>query len=166
MHYNRIRKMDISNGPGIRVSIFFQGCPFHCENCFNKETWDFVLGKEFTNEVIDHILELANKSHITGLSILGGEPMHPINIQGTKELSKKFKEKYPNKNIWCWTGYLYEDIKDETVLNYIDVLIDGQFKQSEFDPNLKWRGSKNQRIIDIKKTKENGKLILHPDNYE
>ena len=163
MHYNRIRKMDISNGPGVRVSIFFQGCPFHCKNCFNQETWDFNEGKEFTSEVIEHILELCNKEHITGLSILGGEPMHPKNIKGTEELAKRFKEKYPTKDIWCWTGFLYEQIKDEKVFNYIDVLVDGQFIQDEYSPNLKWRGSKNQRIIDIKKSKENKKLILHSD---
>ena len=161
MHYNRIRKMDISNGPGVRVSIFFQGCPFHCENCFNPETWDFELGKDFDDDVIEHILDLASKDYITGLSILGGEPMHPKNIDGTENLSKRFKEKYPNKTIWCWTGYLYEQIQDKNVLNYIDVLIDGQFKQKEFDANLKWRGSKNQRVIDIKKTKENKKIILY-----
>ena len=166
MRYNRIRKMDISNGPGVRVSVFFQGCPFHCENCFNEETWDFDGGKEFTDEVIDHILDLANKSHITGLSILGGEPMHPKNIKGTEKLVKSFKEKYPNKDIWCWTGFLYDDIKDSNVLNYIDVLIDGQFEQNLFDPNIKWRGSSNQRIIDIQKTKKNKKLILHPDMDE
>lgn len=166
MHYNRIRKMDISNGPGVRVSIFFQGCSFHCENCFNPETWDFNEGLDFTDDVINHILDLCNKSHITGLSILGGEPLHPKNIHGTLELVKRFKEKFSNKDIWCWTGFLYEDIKDKEVFNYIDVLIDGQFKQNLFDSNLKWRGSKNQRIIDIKKTKKIGKLILHPDMNE
>ena len=123
MHYNRIRKMDISNGPGVRVSIFFQGCSFHCKNCFNPETWNFNEGKEFNDEVIDHILEISNKDYITGLSILGGEPMHPNNIEGTTKLAKRFKEKYRDKTIWCWTGFLYEQIKDEEVFNYIDVLI-------------------------------------------
>lgn len=166
MHYNRIRKMDISNGPGVRVSIFFQGCSFHCKNCFNPETWNFNEGKEFNDEVIDHILEISNKDHITGLSILGGEPMHPNNIEGTTKLAKRFKEKYRDKTIWCWTGFLYEQIKDEEVFNYIDVLIDGQFINDEYSSNLKWRGSKNQRIIDIKKTKKNKKLILHSDMEE
>ena len=166
MHYNRIRKMDISNGPGVRVSIFFQGCSFHCKNCFNPETWNFNEGKEFNDEVIDHILEISNKDYITGLSILGGEPMHPNNIEGTTKLAKRFKEKYRDKTIWCWTGFLYEQIKDEEVFNYIDVLIDGQFINDEYSPSLKWRGSKNQRIIDIKKTKKNKKLILHSDMEE
>ena len=166
MHYNRIRKMDISNGPGVRVSIFFQGCPYNRKNCFNPDTWDFNEGKDFNDDVIEHVLDLSNKDHITGLSILGGEPMHPKNIKGTLELVKRFKEKFQNKNIWCWTGFLYEQIKDEEVLDYIDVLIDGQFINDEYSPNLKWRGSKNQRIIDIKKTKKNKKLILHPDMEE
>ena len=166
MRYNRIRKMDISNGPGVRVSIFFQGCAFHCKNCFNPETWDFSGGHEFTNEVIDRILELASPDHITGLSILGGEPLHPKNIEGTTCLAKKFKEAYPNKTIWCWTGFLYEQRNEEEVFNYIDVLIDGPFEQENFDPSLKWRGSKNQRIIDVKKSKKQGKLIMHPDMEE
>ena len=160
MHYNKIRKMDISNGPGIRVSIFLQGCAFHCENCFNKETWDFHGGKEFNDDVINHVLELCDQSHITGLSILGGEPMHPNNIKGTKKLCQMFKEKFSDKTIWCWTGYLFDDIVDKDVLNYIDVLIDGRFINSEFDPNLEWRGSKNQRVIDLKKTLEKKEIVL------
>ena len=161
MRYNKIRKMDISNGPGIRVSVFFQGCPFHCKNCFNPETWDFDSGKCFTDDTINHILELCEGSHITGLSILGGEPLHPRNIDGTLKLSKLFKEKYKNKTIWCWTGFKYEDIKESEIFNYIDVLIDGQFHQEEFNPNLKWRGSKNQRVIDIKKSLKNKGIVLH-----
>ena len=163
MRYNRIRKMDISNGPGVRVSIFFQGCSFHCKNCFNKETWDFDGGYEFNEEVIKHILDLSSKEYITGLSILGGEPMHPKNIKGVEELSKCFKQEFPNKTVWCWTGFLYEQIQDEEVLNYIDVLIDGRFIQEKYSPDLKWRGSSNQRVIDIKKSKKNKKLILHSD---
>lgn len=97
MRYNLIRKMDISNGPGVRVSIFMQGCPFHCKNCFNPETWDFEGGKEFTQETIDKVLELSNKNEVKGLSILGGEPMAPTNVEGTAKLAKAFKEKYPEK---------------------------------------------------------------------
>ena len=155
--------MDISNGPGVRVSIFFQGCTFHCKNCFNKETWDFSSGQEFTDEVIDHILELANPSHITGLSILGGEPLHPKNIAGTFELAKKFKEKYPQKSVWCWTGFKFENLQNEEVFNYIDVLIDGQFEEDKYDSTLKYRGSSNQRVIDIPKTLKNKKIILYKD---
>ena len=158
MRYNLIRKMDISNGPGVRVSIFMQGCSFHCKNCFNKETWDFEGGQEFTDETIDKVIDLCNKPEVKGLSILGGEPMHPANIEGTTKLAKAFKEKYPEKNIWTWTGFKYEDIKDKEVFNYIDVLVDGQYKDELHDPTLKWKGSSNQRVIDIKKSKNENKI--------
>ena len=160
MRYNLIRKMDISNGPGVRVSIFMQGCSFHCKNCFNKETWDFEGGQEFTDETIDKVIDLCNKPEVKGLSILGGEPMHPANIEGTTKLAKAFKEKYPEKNIWTWTGFKYEDIKDKEVFNYIDVLVDGQYKDELHDPTLKWKGSSNQRVIDIKESKKQNKICL------
>ena len=159
MRYNLIRKMDISNGPGVRVSIFMQGCEFHCKNCFNPETWDFKDGKEFTDEAIEKVLDIANKDHIVGLSILGGEPMHKTNIEGTKKLAKAFKEKYPNKNIWTWSGFRFEDLKDKDVLKYIDVLVDGTYKDELHDPTLKWRGSSNQRVIDVQESLKNGKII-------
>ena len=157
MRYNLIRKMDISNGPGVRVSIFMQGCSFHCKNCFNPETWDFEGGQEFTEDTINKVLELSDKKEVKGLSILGGEPMHPTNIEGTTKLAKAFKEKYPEKSIWAWTGFQYEDIKDKDVFNYIDVLVDGQYKDELHDPTLKWRGSSNQRVIDIKESKKQNK---------
>ena len=116
MRYNLIRKMDISNGPGVRVSIFMQGCPFHCKNCFNKETWDFEGGQEFTEETIDKVLNLCDKDEIKGLSILGGEPMAPTNIEGTTKLAKEFKEKFPNKNVWAWSGFKFEDLQNKDVL--------------------------------------------------
>lgn len=160
MRYNKIRKMDISNGPGVRVSIFMQGCHFHCKDCFNQEAWDFNGGKEYTDETINRVLELCEKEYIVGLSILGGEPMHPKNIKGTTKLAKAFKEKFPNKNLWIWTGFLFEDIKQNEVFNYIDTLVDGQFKTELFDPRLKWKGSSNQRVIDVKKSLKNNKVIL------
>ena len=164
MRYNLIRKMDISNGPGVRVSIFMQGCSFHCENCFNKETWDFEGGKEFTDDTINEVLELCGQSHISGLSILGGEPMHPNNIEGTTRLAKAFKEKYPEKNLWSWSGFTFENyLKDKEVLKYLDVLVDGKFKKDLFDPRLHWRGSSNQRVIDIKKTRKKGEIVLYKD---
>ena len=158
MRYNLIRKMDISNGPGVRVSIFMQGCSFHCKNCFNPETWDFKGGQEFTDDTINKVLELCNKPEVKGLSILGGEPMHPTNIEGTTKLAKAFKEKYPEKTIWTWTGFKYEDIKDKEVFNYIDVLVDGQYKDELHNPTLKWKGSSNQRVIDIKESKKQNKI--------
>ena len=160
MRYNLIRKMDISNGPGVRVSIFMQCCPFHCKNCFNPETWDFEGGKEFTQETIDKVLELSNKNEVKGLSILGGEPMAPTNIEGTAKLAKAFKEKYPEKNVWAWSGYKYEQLKDQDALKYIDVLVDGNYEDELHDPTLKWKGSSNQRVIDVQKSLKNGGINL------
>ena len=160
MRYNKIRKMDISNGPGIRVSIFMQGCTFNCPNCFNPETHDFNGGKEFTEETIDTVLELSKSDTIKGLSILGGEPLHPKNIAGTLLLAKKFKEKYPDKTVWVWTGFLYEKIKDNKDFKYIDVLVDGQYQEKLHDPTLKWKGSSNQRVIDVKESLKQNKVIL------
>ncbi len=160
VRYNLIRKMDIADGPGVRVSIFFQGCHFHCEECFNEETWDFNGGKEFTSEVIDRILDLAKEDYIEGLSILGGEPMNPVNRPGSLEVAKAFRNKYPYKNIWMWSGYKFEDIKDEEIFKYIDVLVDGQYKKDLHDFRLKWRGSSNQRVIDIPKSIKSNKTVL------
>lgn len=158
MNYNKIRKMDISNGPGVRVSIFMQGCEFHCKNCFNPETWDFKKGKEFTDATVDRVLELADKDYIEGLSILGGEPMHPKNIDNTTLLAKTFKEKYPEKTIWIWSGFLFENLKDKEVLKYINVLVDGQYKDELHDFRLKYRGSSNQRVIDVPKSLKKGEV--------
>lgn len=161
MRYNLIRKMDISNGPGIRVSIFMQGCSFHCKNCFNTETWDFNGGQEFTNDTIEEVLNLCEDDTIKGLSILGGEPMHPNNIEGTTKLAKAFKEKFPNKNLWVWSGFLFDkDLKDKEVLKYIDVLVDGQYVDELHDFTLKWRGSSNQRVIDVQKSLEKSDIVL------
>ena len=161
MRYNLIRKMDISNGPGVRVSIFMQGCHFHCKNCFNPETWNFEGGKEFNDNTINKVLELCNKDEVKGLSILGGEPMHPNNIEGTTRLAKAFKEKYPDKDIWVWSGFRFdEDLKDKEVLNYIDVLVDGTYKDELHNPTLKWKGYSNQRVIDVQKSLKNNEIVL------
>lgn len=162
MRYNKIRKMDISNGEGVRVSIFMQGCTFNCKNCFNPETHSFDGGKEFTEDTINRVLELSGNENVEGLSILGGEPLYPKNIDGTTTLSKRFKEKYPNKNIWVWTGFLFENLKDREVMKYIDVLVDGQYVDELHNPMLKWRGSSNQRVIDVQKSLKENKII----NYE
>lgn len=163
MRYNRIRKMDISNGPGIRVSIFMQGCSFHCKDCFNSETWDFKAGKEFNDEVINKVLDLASLPHIVGLSILGGEPMHPNNREGTIKLAKAFKKRYPDKDIWVWSGYLFDELKDIEGLSYIDTLVDGRFVLEQANPTLKFRGSSNQRVIDVKKSLEAGNVVLRSE---
>jgi len=161
MRYNKIRKMDISNGPGVRVSIFMQGCSFNCKNCFNKETHDFCGGKEFNDSTIERVLELCDNENIEGLSILGGEPMHPNNIEGTTKLAKAFKEKYPNKSVWSWSGYLFdEDLKDKEVVNYLDVLVDGRYNDDLRNPTLKWKGSENQRVIDVQESIKNSNIVL------
>lgn len=167
MKYAKIRKMDIANGEGVRVSLFVQGCSFHCKNCFNQETWDFNGGKEFTTAEIKKIIELADKDYIAGLSILGGEPLHNNNVDEVFHIVATFKEKFPNKDIWLWTGFKFEDaIKDskrKLILCNIDVLIDGQFEEDKKDITLKWRGSSNQRVIDCKKSLAENKVILKED---
>ena len=160
MRFNKIRRTDISNGPGIRVSIFMQGCTFNCKGCFNPETHDFNGGHEFNDSTIDKIIDLAKPNHIKGLSILGGEPMHPKNIDGTLKLVKEFKNKYPKKDVWVWTGFNYEDLSLKHDLSDIDVLVDGQYKMELYNPTLKYRGSSNQRVIDIKKTIKNKKVEI------
>lgn len=164
MRYNKIRKMDISNGPGVRVSIFVQGCTFNCKNCFNPETHDFNGGEEFTDDTIEKVLSLCEKDYVEGLSILGGEPMHPKNLEGVTKLAKKFKQKFPNKNLWAWTGFLFDNyLKDKEICKYLDVLVDGQYMEELHDPTLKWKGSSNQRVIDVQNSLKEGKVVLFED---
>lgn len=161
MHYNKIRKMDISNGPGVRVSIFMQGCTFNCKNCFNKETHDFAGGKEFDDTTVERVLELCDNENIEGLSILGGEPMHPNNIEGTTKLAKAFKERFPNKNVWAWSGFSFDkDLKDKEVVKYLDVLVDGQYNDDLRNPKLKWKGSENQRVINVPESLKESNIVL------
>ena len=162
MRYNKIRKMDISNGPGVRISIFMQGCTFNCKQCFNPETHSFEGGKEFTDETIDRVIELCQNENINGLSILGGEPLHPNNIEGTTKLVKAFKEKIPNKDVWIWSGFSYDgELKDKEVLKYTDVLVDGRYMDELRNPTLKWRGSENQRVIDVQKSLNNSDIVFY-----
>lgn len=164
MRYNKIRKIDISNGPGVRVSIFFQGCSFHCKGCFNEETWDFKGGKEFTDDTIKEVLDLCDKDQVKGLSILGGEPMNPKNIDGTTKLAKAFKERFSDKTIWMWSGYTFEDyLSKQDVMKYIDVVVDGQFEIDKKDPRLHFKGSSNQRVIDVPKSLKRKKVILYEE---
>lgn len=158
--YNKIRKMDISNGPGVRVSVFMQGCTFNCKNCFNPETHDFNGGKEFTDDTINEILNLCNNGYIAGLSILGGEPLHNKNIDASTKLAKAFKEKYPDKSIWIWTGFNFEDyVMDKEITKYADFIVDGQFEEDKKNPKLLYSGSSNQRVINVKKTMKKGKVV-------
>ena len=150
MRYNTIRQLDIANGPGCRVSLFVQGCTFNCPGCFNTVARDFEGGHEFTDQTLEAILAIAEPDHISGLSILGGEPLHPKNRSEVLDLVRKFKERYPYKTVWLWTGFLWEDIATEVIDSEIDVIIDGQFKEELKDLRLKYRGSSNQRVIDVK----------------
>lgn len=163
MKYNTIRKMDISNGEGIGISLFCQGCDFHCFNCFNKETWDFNGGKEWTQKIENDFLKLAEPFYISRISILGGEPLHSKNVGAIFSLCKTIKQKFPNKKIWLYTGNIIENlIQDKTsleykILQYIDVLVDGRYVHELRDPKCKWKGSTNQRVILMKDyIKENG----------
>lgn len=166
MRYNKIRTMDISDGEGVRVSLFVQGCEFHCKNCFNPETWNFEGGKEFTTETLNTLLKLCDKDYIKGLSILGGEPMHPNNRETVVDIMRAFKYKFPNKDIWMWTGYTLEKLLSEndedvkSMLIYLDYLIDGQFIEEKKNLKLKWAGSDNQRCINIQESMKQGHLIV------
>ena len=156
MRFSKIKDNDIANGEGIVMSLWTQGCPHHCKGCFNLETCDFNGGKEFKEEDKEYILQNIDKNNIKrNLSILGGEPLCNQNIQGVISLCKAFKEKYPEKIIYVWTGYVLEEFDDtqKKILDYIDVLIDGKFEIDNKDLSLKLRGSTNQRIIDINNIK-------------
>lgn len=161
MNYSQIRSLDIANGPGCRISLFVSGCEHRCKNCFNPETWNFDHGKEFTDDSYEAIIELAKPDHISGLSILGGEPLHPRNRTDVLDLVKKFKEKYPNKTVWLWTGYSWEEVASDLVDSEIDVVVDGKFVEDLKDLRLKYRGSSNQRVINLKETIRTGDLILY-----
>lgn len=176
MNYADIKQYDVANGLGIRVSLFVSGCTHHCKNCFNKETWDFQYGNPFTEEEIQKILDYLKPSYVSGLSLLGGEPFEPENQEGLLPLVRKVKEVYPEKDIWCYTGYLFdEDIcgkmldhvpETRELLSYIDILIDGPFVEERKNLKIRFRGSDNQRIIDVKKTREAGKIILWDEDKE
>ena len=161
MRFAKVRKEDISNGPGVRVSIFVQGCNRHCDGCFNPETWDYDKGQIFNRRIQELFLDLGKEKRITGFSILGGEPLDQD--ERMLELIKKIKERYPDKTIWMWTGHTYEDLTDEQmeIVKLIDVLVDGPFIISQKSPGKRFRGSMNQRIIDIKKTLESGTITIH-----
>jgi anaerobic ribonucleoside-triphosphate reductase activating protein len=148
MRYNTIRQLDIANGPGCRVSLFVQGCSFNCPGCFNTIAKDFEGGQEFTEQTLEALLAIAEPDHISGLSILGGEPLHPRNRTDVLNLAKKFKEAYPNKTVWLWTGYLWEEVAEDLLGSEVDVVVDGRFVEELKDLRLKYRGSSNQRVID------------------
>ena len=159
MNYGNIKKYDIANGPGVRVSLFVSGCRHHCKGCFNSETWNFNYGEPFTQETVQEIMKALTPSYISGLTVLGGEPFEPENQPEVVKLLRKVREELPSKNIWCYTGYLYDvDLKaggrvytpvTDEMLSYIDVLVDGEFIEEQKDVSLQFRGSRNQRIIHL-----------------
>ena len=169
MNYADIKTVDIANGKGVRVSLFVSGCNHHCKGCFNPQAWDFSYGKEFTKEDEEKIMKELEHPYVSGLSILGGEPLEYNNQKGILPLVKKVKERFPDKDIWCYTGYKFDrDVTgnmfnnwEETkeLMSYIDVIVDGKFQEDKKDLNLKFRGSSNQRIIDVQKSLKVHKVI-------
>ena len=174
MNYGNIKECDIANGPGVRVSLFVSGCRHHCKGCFNKETWDFNYGDTYTEEKEETIINILKAGYIQGLSLLGGEPFEPENQKELVKLLRRVREAYPKKDIWCYSGYLYDvdmvpggrvytDVTEE-MLSYLDVLVDGRFVEAQKDVTLHFRGSRNQRIIDVKKSREANAVVLSPLN--
>ncbi len=170
MNYATIKKCDVANGPGVRVSLFVSGCNHHCKGCFNTETWDFNYGNEFTEKEENEVMEALKPDYIKGLSLLGGEPLELKNQEGLLPIVKKAKELYPDKPIWCYTGFLFDkqvlngmaktNKTTNELLQYIDYVVDGKFVEELKNPSLKFRGSSNQRIIDVQETLKNDKLVL------
>lgn len=151
MRYHSIKPVSIENGPGVRVSIFVCGCTIRCKNCHNSEIWDFEAGERFTHDTVEEILNLCDKSWISGLSILGGEPLDKRNCRDIMLLIRRFRERFnQSKSIWLYTGYTYDDVKDIPILKYIDVLVDGPYIDELRDISLAYRGSSNQRILKLK----------------
>lgn len=166
MKYAQIREMDVTNGNGIGVALFTQGCPYHCKNCFNPETWDFDKGTDWTKETENKIIELLKPEYITRLTILGGEPLIERNIEPLTALLKRVKGIYPDKQVWLYTGGDFEVLEGlyEGIFQYIDILIDGRYIDDLRDYKLKWRGSSNQRIIDVQASLKSGDIIFSPEN--
>lgn len=172
MNYAKIKKCDVANGPGVRVSLFVSGCNHKCKNCFNQEAWNFEYGNQFTEKEEKQILEDLKPEYVAGLSLLGGEPFEKTNQEGLVPLIKKVKQTYPDKKIWCYTGFTFdkqilgkmigEENRETTkeMLNNIDYIVDGKFVEELKNPSLKFRGSSNQRIIDVKKSMEQNQVVL------
>ena len=173
MNYADIKQYDVANGPGIRVSLFVSGCTHHCKGCFNQVTWDFQYGNPFTEGTIEKIISYLSSEHVAGLTVLGGEPLERGNQQGLLPLLRKVKETYPNKSIWCFTGYLFDkDVlghmwnnweETKELFSYIDVLVDGPFVEELKNLSLRFKGSSNQRTILIKESLEKKELVLWDD---
>lgn len=175
MNYADIKQYDVANGPGVRISLFVSGCTHRCPNCFNEVAWDFNYGKPFTEETIQMILEYLEPGYIWGLTLLGGEPMEHVNQKGLLPLLRKVKELYPNKSIWCFSGYLFDqDIvgrmmeewpETKELLSYIDVMVDGEFVEAKKDLTKRFKGSSNQRTIDVSASLREGRVVI-VEGYE
>ena len=161
MNYHNITKDDMLNGDGLRVVLWVSGCTHCCDGCQNPETWEISSGIEFDKAAYDELFTALEPDYISGITFSGGDPLHPFNKEEVLKLAKEIKEKMPEKTVWLYTGFLWEEIKDAIDLTNIDVLVDGEFKQELNDNNLKWIGSSNQRIIDVQKTLKEGNIILH-----
>lgn len=173
MYYGNIKNYDIADGEGVRVTLFCSGCTNYCEGCFQPETWDFCYGKEYTKDTEDYLIQLLTNPNIQGLTLLGGDPFEPNNQRAIISLLRRMKDELPEKDIWAYTGFIYDldlieggrkytEVTDE-MLSYIDVLVDGPFVIDEKDLSLYFRGSRNQRVIDMKKTLKEHKVILYHD---
>lgn len=163
MNYLSITKSEVANGNGIRVCLWVSGCPHHCDGCQNPESWNFENGKPFTPYSLSCLISEINKDYCDGLTLTGGDPLAESNIIEVTDVAKTIKELFPNKTIWCYTGYDYDSVKEEEIMKYIDVLVDGKFIKPKRDISLKWRGSSNQRVIDVKKSLQAGKVVLYCD---
>ena len=175
MYYSVIKNCDIANGPGVRVVLFVSGCRHHCPGCFQPQTWDFSYGQPFTQDTVDELLRLLQPDYIAGLTLLGGEPMEPENQPALLDLVRQVKQAYPEKNIWCFSGYLYDDLAagkigdgavTRALLGLVDVLVDGEFILARKKLQLRFRGSENQRLIDLRKTEQAGQVVLWTDEKE
>ncbi len=169
MNYAAIKKRDIANGPGVRVTLFVSGCTHHCPGCFNADTWDFSYGAPFTRDVEDELLDMLNSDYVAGLSLLGGEPFEPCNQRALVPFLRRVKERYPKKTVWCYSGYTLEELTGESrarcevtdeMLSMLDVLVDGEFVLAKKNIRLRFRGSENQRLIDLNATREKGEIVL------
>ena len=175
MNFATIKIMDVANGPGVRISLFVSGCRHYCPGCFNQEAWDFDYGEPFTDKEIDYIIDYAKGQYISGLSLLGGEPLEPENQKGLLPLLRRFNAECPDKSVWCYTGFDFEkDIVgrmfnecDETreLMSYIDVLVDGKYIDELKDLSIRFRGSSNQRIIMVQESLDTGETVLHKEIY-
>ncbi len=166
MRYHNITKDDMLNGDGLRAVLWVAGCTHKCKNCHNPVTWDINGGIEFDEEAERELFEAINKPYISGVTFSGGDPLHPQNRAEVARLMKKIKEKLPQKTIWLYTGFLWDEIKDEDYIKLADVVVDGEFVEELKDEKLFWKGSSNQRVIDVKKTLESGDVVLHGKERE